>query len=318
MPLYLRESNVDALLSMPLVIDVMEQAFKALAQGEADNVPRVRAKAPGVVLHSLNAAAEYLGVVGWKQYVTTKAGAKFLVGLHDATSGELIALIQADRLGQLRTGAMSGLAIKLLTERNTDSLGLIGSGWQAESQLLAAVAVRPIRKALVYSRNADKCREFAQRMAAKLSIEVEPIAHPRRAVEYQPIVITATSSKDPVFEGDWLAPGTLVCAMGSNWLHKAELDAQAIRAAQAIVCDSIAACQTEAGDFVQALSQGLFRWQDAIEFADVVAGKVSPRKSDRDIIIFKSVGMGIEDVALAAKVVELAKERGVGVELDLS
>jgi ornithine cyclodeaminase/alanine dehydrogenase-like protein (mu-crystallin family) len=317
MAIYLREAEVESLLSMPLVIEVMEAAFKALAKGEADNVPRVRAKGPGVVLHSLNAAAEYLGVVGWKEYVTTKAGAKFLVGLHDAKSGDVIALLQADRLGQLRTGAVSGLAIKLLTDSQLESLGLIGSGWQAESQLDAALAVRPVKKVLVFSRNADNCRDFAARMAARHKIDVEPIAHPRRAVEYQPLVITATSSKDPVFEGDWLTPGTLVCAMGSNWLHKAELDARAVAQASAVICDSIAACQAEAGDFVQALAQGLFHWKNAIELADVVAGKASPRKSPRDILIFKSVGMGIEDVALAAKVLELAKARGVGKELDL-
>jgi ornithine cyclodeaminase/alanine dehydrogenase-like protein (mu-crystallin family) len=317
MPLYLREAEVESLLSMPLVVEVMEGAFKALADGQANNVPRVRAKAPGVVLHSLNAAAEYLGVVGWKQYVTTKAGAKFLVGLHDARSGELVALMQADRLGQLRTGAVSGLAIKHLTDPQLESFGLIGSGWQAESQFDAALAVRPIKKALVYSRNADNCRAFAARMAAKHGIDVEPIAHPRRAVEYQPLVITATSSKDPVFEGDWLTPGTLVCAMGSNWLNKAEVDARAFALASAVVCDSIAACQAEAGDLVQALAQGLFHWKDAVELADVVAGKASPRKSPRDILIFKSVGLGIEDVALAAKVFELAKARGVGAELEM-
>ncbi len=317
MTLYLREADVDALIDMPLAIEVMHAAFLALALKEADNVPRVRAKAPGVVLHSLNAAAEYLNLVGWKQYTTTKNGAKFLVGLHDGTSGALVALIEADRLGQLRTGAVTGLAIRALGDPQLETFGLIGSGWQAESQFAAVMATCPIRKALVYSRDMAKCQAFADKMAALHRVEVEAISHPRRAVEYQPLVVTATSSKDPVFEGKWLTPGTLVCAMGSNWLHKAEIDPDTIRAARLVVCDSIPACQAEAGDLVQPLAQGIFRWQDAAELGPILANQRPGRLDDKDIIVFKSVGLGIEDVAMAAKIVENAKAKGVGKQLVL-
>jgi alanine dehydrogenase len=317
MPLFLREDEIDQLIDVPLAIEVMHAAFVALAHGEADNVPRVRAKAPGVVLHSLNAAVEYLGLVGWKQYTTTKSGAKFLVGLHDATTGSLVALLEADRLGQLRTGAVTGVAIRALGDLGTETCGLIGTGLQAESQLAAAVAVLPLKKVLVYGRDAARRVAFAGRMSERHRLEVEPIAHPRRAVEYQPLVITATSSKTPVFEGEWLTPGTLVCAMGSNWLSKAELDPAAVAAAQLVVCDSIAACQAEAGDFVQALAQGLFHWRDAVELSAIVAAEHPGRRGPQDIVIFKSVGLGLEDVALGAKAVEKAKAMGVGREIEL-
>jgi ornithine cyclodeaminase/alanine dehydrogenase-like protein (mu-crystallin family) len=315
--LFLREAEVAQLVDMPTAIDAMREAFGALARETADNVPRVRAKAPGVVLHSLNAAAEYLGLVGWKQYTTTRHGARFMVGLHDAQSGQLVALLEADQLGQMRTGAVTGLAVELLAPPEADSLGLIGAGWQAESQLAAVAAVRRLREVLVYSRSPETREAFAQRMRAQLGVSVTPIEHPRRAVEYQPIVVTATSSKDPVFDGRWLTRGTLVCAMGSNWLHKAELDVEAVRAANLVVCDSIAACQAEAGDLVKPLADGAFRWQDAVELADVVAGKHRGRASADDIVIFKSVGLGIEDVALGAKVVERARERGLGSQLPI-
>ena len=315
--LYLREADITSLLEMPAVIEVMREAFTALATGQAENVPRVRAKAPGVVLHSLNAAAAYLGTVGWKQYTTTKQGAQFLVGLHDGQTGDLFALIEADRLGQLRTGAVTGLAAQLLAAPQTESFGLIGTGLQAESQFAAIVAALPIKKALVYSRDADKCRAFAERISQRHQLDVEPIGHPRRAVEYQPLVVTATTSKDPVFEGKWLTPGTLVCAVGSNWLHKAEIDAEAVRAARVVVCDSIAACKAEAGDLIQPLAQGVFRWENAVELSAVVAGKQTGRRSPDDIIVFKSVGLGIEDVALGVKAVELAKERGLGQTLPI-
>lgn len=317
MALYLREADVEQLVDMPLAIEVMHAAFLALAHGEADNVPRVRAKAPGVVLHSLNAAAEYLGLVGWKQYVTTREGARFWVGLHDATDGRMLALLEANRLGQMRTGAVTGLALRTLADPDAETMGLIGTGYQAESQLAAALASCPIKKVLVYSRDEGRRQRFAQAMSERHSIEVEPIGHPRRAVEYQPIVITATSSKDPVLEGKWLTEGTLLCAVGSNWLHKAEIDVDAVRAASLVVCDSVEACQAEAGDLVKPLAEGAFRWSDAAELAEIVAHQRPGRQRDEDIILFKSVGLGIEDVALGAKILERARQRSLGEELPL-
>ncbi|HTN76710.1 MAG TPA: ornithine cyclodeaminase family protein [Pirellulaceae bacterium] len=315
--LYLREDEIASLVTMPEAIEAMRAAFVALAQGEAENVPRVRAQAPGVVLHSLSAAAGYLGLVGWKQYTTTRQGAKFLVGLHEATGGNLVALLEADHLGQLRTGAVSGLAMELLANPAAESLGLFGTGWQAESQLLAAIAARPIKKVLVYSRKEENRRDFATRMSERLGIDVEPVDDPRRASEYQPIVITATTSKEPVFDGKWLSPGTLVCAMGSNWLSKAEIDVATVEGAQLIVCDSVAACQAEAGDFIQPLAQGVFRWENAVELSAIVAGQHAGRRAANDRIVFKSVGLGIEDVALGAVVLTNAKQRGVGQALPI-
>ncbi len=315
--LYLREADVEALLDMPTAIEVMAAAFLALASGEAENVPRVRAKATGIVLHSLNATAEYLGLVGWKLYTTTKHGAKFLVGLHAAKSGELRALLEADMLGQLRTGAVTGLAIRTLADPQAASLGLFGTGWQAESQLAAAIASCPIQQAYVYSRREDARRDFAQRMTERHGIEVIAVDDPRRAVEYQPLVITATSAKDPVFDGRWLTPGTLVCAIGSNWLSRAEIDVATVEAARLIVCDSIVACQSEAGDFIQPLAAGVFKWTAAVELSAIVAGQHAGKAQRQDIVLFKSVGLGIEDVALGGKAVELAQQRGIGLTLPI-
>lgn len=315
--LYLREADVDQLLDMPTAVEVMEAAFLALASGEADNVPRVRAKAPGVVLHSLNAAAEYLDMVGWKQYTTTRHGAKFLVGLHASQDGQLQALIEADRLGQLRTGAVTGLAVRVLTDHRVETMGLIGAGWQAETQLAAVAAVRPLRQVKVFARRETERIDFAQRMSERHRIEVIPVDDPRKASEYQPIVVTATSSKDPVFDGRWLSPGTLVCATGSNWLSKAEIDVATVEAAKLVVCDSIAACQAEAGDFIQPLAQGVFKWDQAVELSAIVANQHAGRSSSDAIIVFKSVGLGIEDVALGTKLLELARSKNIGTTLPI-
>jgi ornithine cyclodeaminase/alanine dehydrogenase-like protein (mu-crystallin family) len=285
-----------------------------LAAGEAEHVPRSRVKGPGVILHSMTAAAGYLGYVGWKCYTTTREGAKFLLGLYD-NSGALVALIEADQLGQLRTGATTGVAVELMAAPEASEVGLFGAGWQAETQLAAVSQARPIQVAYVYSRDENKRVAFAEKMAARLNIDVRPVDRPQEAAEEVPIVVTATTSREPVFDGTWLAEGTLVCAVGSNWLNKAEIDTSVIRRADNIVCDSVKACQIEAGDFVDALEKGIFDWRRAVELSDVVAGRATGRNTRDSIVLFKSVGIAIEDVALAAKLVELAREAGRGQEL---
>lgn len=317
MTLYLREDDVTRLLAMPVVIEVVEEAFRQLAAGRAHNVPRQRARGTGIILHSMSAAADYLGVVGWKQYTTTGRGAKFLIGLYDGQSGELVALIEADRLGQLRTGAVTGVAARWLARTDADSLGLIGCGWQAESQLLAVSAVRPLRRVAVYSRDPDRRRAFAERMSSQLGIEVLPVDSAQAAVSDMSIVVTATSSRDPVLHGDWLAPGTLVCAIGSNWLHKAEVDVATVERTHVIVCDSVECCRHEAGDFVAALEAGKFSWDRALDLSSILAGAAPGRESRNDVILFKSVGMAIEDVAVASRLLELARAAGCGETLRL-
>jgi ornithine cyclodeaminase/alanine dehydrogenase-like protein (mu-crystallin family) len=312
--LYLTEADVDRLLDIDVAIAACEEAFRRLAAGEAEHVPRARAKAPGVILHSMSAAAGYLGLVGWKCYTTTRDGAAFLLGLYDA-GGQMVALVEADRLGQLRTGATTGVAVELMADPQATEMGLFGAGWQAESQLAAVARTRPIKVAYVYSRNEAKRTEFADRMTARLGIEVRGVDRPQEAAEDLPIVVTATTSREPVFDGAHLAEGALVCAVGSNWLTKAEIDATVVRRADNIVCDSIKACQLEAGDFVDALEKGIFDWRRAVELADVVAGKATGRNTRDSIALFKSVGVALEDVALAAKLLERARAQGVGREL---
>ncbi|MEX0820479.1 MAG: ornithine cyclodeaminase family protein [Pirellulaceae bacterium] len=315
--LYLRETDVEQLLDMPTTVAVVEEAFRQLAAGHAHNVPRQRARGQGIVLHSMSAALDDLGLVGWKQYTTTSSGARFLVGLHDHSNGSLMALIEADRLGQMRTGAVTGIAASVLANPGVEQVGLFGSGWQAESQLAAVAATCPIKQAFVFSRDAERRGRFATKMAEQLGIDVIPVAEPRRAVDSLPIVITATTSRVPVFEGDWLSAGTLVCAVGSNWKQKAEIDRITVRRSAVVVCDSVECCQHEAGDFNEAFEAGEFSWESAIDLCDVLTGNHAGRRGPDDIILFKSVGMAIEDVAVGAKLVELAREQGIGSQLPI-
>jgi ornithine cyclodeaminase/alanine dehydrogenase-like protein (mu-crystallin family) len=309
--LYLREADVERLLDIDVAIEACKQMFRHLATGQAEHIPRHRVQAPGVILHTMSAAAGYLGVVGWKTYTTSQSGAKFLVGLYDST-GNLLTLIEADRLGQLRTAAATAIAVEFMAWPEATEVGLFGAGWQAESQLLAVSRARPLKVAYVYSRNEQKRVEFADRMSQQLGFEVRPVDRPQEAAEELPIVVTATTSREPVFDGSWLAEGTLVCAIGSNWLRRAEIDTTVVRRADNIVCDSIKACQQEAGDFVDALEKGVFDWKRAVELADVVVGKATGRNSRDSIALFKSVGIALEDIALGVKLLERAKATGAG------
>ena len=313
--IFLSESDVSRLLDMRIAIEAVEEAFRQLADRKATNVPRVRAKSAGFVLHTMSAAAEYLGLAGWKCYATTRAGARFHAGFYDTRSAELLAIVEADRLGQLRTAATTAVAIEWMANMDAGELGLFGTGHQAETQLEAAAIARPIKQAFVYGRSQTKRKSFAEKMSQQLGISVVPVDRPHEAAEDLPIVITATSSVDPLFDGNALAEGTLVCAVGSNWLNKAEIDVNVIRRADNIVCDSIEACRAEAGDFVAALEKEVFDWSRAVELSDVVSGNAVGRSTRDSVTLFKSVGLAIEDVALGSKLLDLARANGIGREL---
>ncbi|MBL8827483.1 MAG: ornithine cyclodeaminase family protein [Planctomycetaceae bacterium] len=317
MVLHLTESEVQHLLDMPTAIAAVEQSFRELAAGRAHNVPRQRAQGKGIVLHTMSAAADYLGLVGYKAYTTTRSAAQFHVGLLDQTTGRLVALIEADQLGRLRTGATTGVAVKHLAPPDLSELGLFGVGRQARTQLVAVCAVRPIQRAFVYSRKPAERQTFCDELSHELNIDVRPVDLPEQAVRNVPLIITATSSGTPVFAGNNASDGALICAVGSNWLNRAEIDETVVRRSTRIVCDSIAACQHEAGDFTAALASGAFDWSRAVELADVVTGKFAGQPNTSGLTLFKSVGMATEDLALGAILLDLARQQGVGTQLPI-
>lgn len=310
--LYLTEADVGRLLDMPTAVSVVEEAFRRWSAGEAHNVPRSRTTAPGIVLHTMSASAAYLGVVGWKTYTTTKSGAQFLVGIYAQEDGRLLALIEANRLGQMRTGATTAVAASSMALLDAAEVGLFGAGFQAETQLAALACVRPLREVFVYARNESKRADFCRRVSKQLGINVQPVDRPSEAAEDLPIVVTATNASTPVFDGSWLAEGAFVAAIGSNWQQRAEIDAHTVERASNIVCDSVEACRGEAGDFVDAMERGIFDWTRAVNLSEVVAGRAVGRSRPGSITLFKSVGLALEDVALGAKLCQLAAGAGVG------
>ncbi len=315
--LYLREADVRELLDMELAIDVIEQAFQQLAEGRASNVPRQRAHAPGIYLHTMSAAAEYLGLVAWKTYTTTAKGARFLVGVSSQLDGSLLALIEADYLGQLRTGAASGVATSYMARPDSKVVGLFGTGHQARTQLKAVCTVCRVEVVEVYSRSEERRQAFAEEMSEYCNTRVVAVHSPDEAAAEKDIVICASTSRAALFDGRVLDEGTHINAIGSNFLERTELDETTVRRADIIVCDSIAQCRLEAGDFVAALENGATDWRLMHELSDVVSGRTPGRAAPEQITLFKSVGLAIEDLALAAKLIELAKVEGFGERLPL-
>jgi alanine dehydrogenase len=310
--LYLTESDVRELLDMEIAIDVVEEAFRQLASGGAMNVPRARAHAEGICLHTMSAVAQYLGCAGWKAYTTTSHGARFNVGLYSTKTAEMTALIEANYLGQLRTGAASAVATECMARPDAKVVGLFGSGRQARTQLKGVCSVRKIELVEVYSRDEERCRQFAELMSEWCNTKVVPSRNPDEVATEKDIVICATSARTPLFEGRVLDEGTHLNVVGSNYLNKAEVDATTVQRADTIVCDSIAQCRLEAGDFLAALEAGAVEWSNMHELADVVSGRDTGRKTPESITLFKSVGLALEDVALAARLVELAEKEGLG------
>jgi len=311
-PLYLTETDVEQLVTMDLALEAVTTAFRKLALEEAENIPRQRCQTDHVMLHVLPAAAKTLGIIGFKAYTSSKEGTRFHVTLYDGKTGQLQAWLEADILGQFRTGAATGVATRRLARTDARTVGCLGTGKQARTQILAVCKVRPVEQVRVYSRQPERRHAFAERLSRETGVEVLPVDQPEGAVRNMDIVITATTARDPVLLGTWLSPGQHINLIGSNMIAKAEADVEVFRRATLVVVDSKDQARQEAGDFVAPLNSGVLEWSDIIELAPLIVGRYPGRQSREDITIFKSLGLGIEDIVLAARIVELARAQGLG------
>jgi alanine dehydrogenase len=308
-PLYLRESDVQELLSPEDAVEAVEGCFRRLGAGHVENRPRFRLGLKPGLLNVLAAADLELGVAGLKTYAVSEGGGRFVVVLFAVDHAEVLAVIEADRLGQMRTGAASAVAARHLARPGASSLGVLGTGWQAETQVLCMRAALPgIERVVAYSRNDEALERFCERFGAEAG------EYNKDAAEMD-VVVTITSSKDPVLRGEWLKPGALVCACGANRIKSRELDNAVVERAAFVCCDSKEQAHIEAGDLVEPVERGVLDWLEVHELSEVVAGEVQGRAQDEDIVLFKSLGIAAEDLAVGALVVERARERGIGVEL---
>jgi ornithine cyclodeaminase/alanine dehydrogenase-like protein (mu-crystallin family) len=314
--LLLTEEDIRRVLTMDMALAAVEEGLRLLALDEAQNVPRARTQTDHAMQHVLSASAKTLGVMGYKAYATSRKEQHFHVGLFDGKTGSLLALMQADYLGQVRTGAASGVATQYMARPDASEVGIFGSGKQARTQLLAVCKVRKVRRIQVYSPNEERRRQFAAQMSEACQTDVLPVPRPELAAEDKDIVITATTSREPVFNGHWIAEGTHLNITGSNFLGKAEVDDVTVRRSESIVVDSKEQARVEAGDFTQALEEGAIHWSDIHELGQVIVGRYTGRAHPQDVTLFKSLGIAIEDVAVAARVYAEAQKAGIGEKID--
>ena len=318
MALLLSEEDVKQILTMPMALAAVEDSFRRLADGSALLHSRQRLHLPGKsYLHYMAAADATSGYMGMKIYTSSGVGLRFLVPLFHVDSGELLALIEADYLGQIRTGAASGVATRLLARPDAARIGIIGTGLQSRTQLEALSLVRSITGVHAFSRNPEQRERFAKEMTAQLGLPVVAVATALEAVRGADIVVTSTTSSDPVLDGSWLAPGMHVNAIGANFPQKHELDGAAIRRCDIIVADSREQSKMESGDLIQMYGDDKRRWSSVTELAEIVAGKTPGRSNPEQITLFKSNGIAIEDIVVAGRIYELARERGMGRQVPL-
>lgn len=315
--LFLSEADVLDLLPMDTAIERVEAAFSAQAAG-ATNEARRRIFLPHSSLHYMAAALPDQNLMGLKIYTVSRGFFRFVVLLFEAEPGNLLAYIEADQLGRLRTGAASGVATKYLSSPEASTVGVIGSGRQAKTQLHAVTRVRPIRAARVYSPNQDRRRAFALEMTKTLGIPVEPVESAEGAARFGEVVIAATTSREPVLLGDWLRPDSHVNAVGANMHNRREVDDALLSRAGVIAVDSAEQARIEAGDLIQGFAGDAARWDRVVEICEIVAGKSTGRTEADEITLFKSTGIALWDVAVAGAVYERARELGRGREIELS
>ncbi len=296
------EQQVRECVGMAQAIELVEQMFLRLRDARAVNHPRRRiAMQSRTLLHYMAGGDNENGLVGIKVYASNPAvGApNFVVLLFDSNTAKLLASIDANILGQIRTGAATGVATRCLARPDACRLALFGSGFQAETQLEAVACVRDLQSIRVFSRRPEKREAFARRMSARLNLPIRAADSPEDALNGADIVTTVTNASSPVFAGGLLFPGTHINAAGSNHVRRRELDAETLRRSSPVVVDSLEQARMEAGDLVQAAEEGVLDWNEVRELHEVLAGTCAGRSSEEQITLFESQGLAVEDIALA-------------------
>ena len=317
MALLLRESDVEQMLTMPAAMALVERVHREYSTGQAIDIPRERTRLPKAALHILQGAVPSAGVFGYKAYTSSREGIRFLVYLFGAERGNLEAVVEANHLGMMRTGAAGGVAAKWLAREDARVAGLFGAGWQARGQLLALAEARKLERVKVWSRTPEKREKFCEKMRARVPFEVVQAQSAEDAVRASDIVVTITTSATPVFSGEWIAPGTHINAAGSNSILRQEIDEATVRRADPVVVDSRPTALKEAGDLLPALEKGRLHLGGLTELGEVIAGTRPGRTRPDQVTLFESQGMAIQDLVIAAELARIAKETGRGTTLDI-
>ena len=313
---FLTDADVNQCVSMSDMLTAIESMMANYGRGEAVNMTRRKIATPNGYLAVMGGGLFYDGVFGVKTFTFTTNGYSFQVSLYDAASGNLLLYTQANRLGQLRTGATTGATLRLLANTDIPRLGVIGTGNQAGDQLRAACAVRDVGEVYAYSRNPENRRAFAERMSQDLGRPVIAAETNRDAVADCAVVIGIAPAATPVIQGEWLTDGATVIGAGPTRPTSLEVDDAVLTRASRLFLDSHEQAPLECGDINAAVDRGLVRWSQFHEIRHVAAGLVPGRASADEIVYCKLMGTGLADVAAAKLVLDRAEAQGIGVLVD--
>ncbi len=315
MALFLREADVGRLLTMDIALQAVEEAFRCLGLAMGVDIPRQQVRTGSPVLSMMMAGTrDYLG---FKSYCTSPQGTGTWVHLFDAKTGDYLAVMEASKLGQMRTGAASGIATRYLARADANICGIFGTGWQARSQVLAICSVRPINQIKVIGRDPERLTHFCAEVRQTTGVDVVPSSSPEEVIRGSQVVISVTKAATPLFDGRWLEAGTHVNAVGSHRLNAREIDGETVARADIVAVDSVEQARRESGDLTMAEREGKFHWEKAVELGDIVVGRVSGRDNPEQITLFKSHGIAIWDVATAGAIYKKAVAEGVGIIVPL-
>ncbi|HEY8417741.1 MAG TPA: ornithine cyclodeaminase family protein [Limnochordales bacterium] len=316
--LLLTEQDVQRLLTPAMAIEAVEAVFRRQHSKDVVNVPRSRLTLPAGVFRTMSAGlpADGFYAVKLSSIFPRRRGPMALLLLYDADAGEAVSMMEADWLGQMRTGAATAVATKYMAHPDWEELAVIGTGTQATTQILALAALKRPARVRVYSRDPERRTAFAQQMGAKLGLRVEAADSVAAAVAGAHVVVTATTATAPVLAAADVSPGMHINAMGANLPGRCEVEAGVVARAAVVAVDDRQQAEMEAGDLIHAAAAGAFKWDDVVELGRIVRGEVPGRRRHDDITFFKSIGVAMEDVAAARAVYLAARAQGAGRAID--
>jgi ornithine cyclodeaminase len=309
---YLSESDVVSVLDMARAIDALEDMLRLQGAGQAQNVPKTLATwGEGNSMHALGSVMTGQGYAGFKTWVYAKDGGGSMFSLFDARKGTLLALIEARALGMLRTAAIAGVATRLLAPRDIRRAALIGAGPQAVTQLAALAAVQELDEVRVFSRNAGKCRAFVDGLAGRYSCALRPCATPEEALDGAGIATLITRAQDPFISAAMLRDCRHINAMGAILPAKAELQRDVLENAARYVVDDLENARRGSRELRERFGPGPEGWEQVEVLSGLLAADRPPQPAG-GLTLFKGMGMGLSDLAMARAVYETAQQRGLG------
>ena len=317
MALYLTESEISQIINIQLAIDSVEESFKLIATGEGVTKPRERLPIGTSSMNYMSAGINTENITGLKVYVPNSKGTKFYVHIMNSLNGELISIIEANMLGQYRTGAASGVASKFLANPNSRKVLLIGTGFQSFTQILSLDNIFDLEEVYVYSRSEENRNNFIKNYQPKINAKLIAIENVSNKIDNIDIINVITNSKTPVLDGNNINTGVHINAAGSNHALRRELDTKTILKANKIFVDDLDQAKNECGDLIYPESLGLIQWRNIVSFSDVFRFPNKYVRNKDDITIFESQGLALWDLVLANKLYQLAKIKGLGKEINV-